>query len=244
METMERRRATGISAPSGPVRSLTSAVYGSLRSDILTCRLPPGEKLPIALLAKRFDVSLSAVREALSRLVADGFVASEDQRGFRVTGLDIADLEDLTATRIEIESLALRRSLALGGADWEARLRGAWAALSELPHGHARQPAPQDGGWADLHFAFHEALVCACGLEWLLRVQRTLFVQSERYRAFARPSVAGPGRDVLGEHRSLLETALSRDADAATEALAAHFTRTLDLAREALALHAIPSDEA
>lgn len=244
MDTMERRRVTGISAPAGPVRSLTSPVYASLRSDILTCRLPPGEKLPIALLAKRFDVSLSAVREALSRLVADGFVASEDQRGFRVTGLDIADLEDLTATRIEIEGLALRRSMALGGADWEARLREAWAALSELPSGQARQPAPHDGGWADLHFAFHQALIGACGLEWLLRLQRTLFVQSERYRAFARPTGSGAGRDVQAEHRLLFERALARDAEGATEALVVHFTRTLEFARGALVLHPLAIDEA
>ncbi|WP_245454171.1 GntR family transcriptional regulator [Aquabacter cavernae] len=235
MDMVVRRRATGITAPSGPVRSLTSAVYASLRSDILTCRLPPGEKLPIALLAKRFDVSLSAVREALSRLVADGFVTSEDQRGFRVTGLDAADLADLTETRIEVESLALRRSLERGGAEWEADVRAAWAALSESPSANARQPAPQDGGWTDLHFAFHQALVSACGLDWLLRLQRTLFEQSERYRALARATADGAERDVQSEHQLLFEAALARDPDAATRALAAHFTRTMELARAALA---------
>src|SRR5690349_12276640 len=66
-------------------RSLTSAVHGRLRADILSTRLLPGQKLHIAGLAKQFSVSLAAVREALSRLVADGLVQASDQRGFRVS---------------------------------------------------------------------------------------------------------------------------------------------------------------
>ena len=57
-------------------RSLTSAVQERLRADILSTRLLPGQKLHIAGLAKQFSVSLAAVREALSRLVADGTLSS------------------------------------------------------------------------------------------------------------------------------------------------------------------------
>lgn len=223
----------GLAAPGAPVRSLTSAVHAALRADILTTRLAPGEKLPVAALAKRFDVSLSAVREALSRLVADGFVTSEDQRGFRVAPLDMADLEDLTETRIEIEVLALRRSIARGGAAWEEELRAAWDGLRRLPYTLARQAAPYDGGWAESHFRFHEALASACGLTWLMRLRRTLFEQSERYRALAR-AVAGTERDVNAEHLAIYEAAIARDADAAAKAIAAHFRRTTELAREAV----------
>lgn len=235
METTVRPRASTLTAPAAPVRSLTSAVHASLRADILTCRLPPGEKLPIALLAKRFDVSLSAVREALSRLVADGFVISEDQRGFRVTPLDIRDLEDLTLTRIEIETLALRRAIADGGADWEAGLRDAWDALKQVPYALARQPAPHDGSWADLHFAFHAALISGCGLNWLMRFQRTLFEQSERYRALARTAPSAGERDAHAEHLALFEAAMDRDAETAVTALAAHYSHTLALVRSGVA---------
>ncbi|WP_245504844.1 GntR family transcriptional regulator [Aquabacter spiritensis] len=220
-------------APGAPVRSLTSAVHAALRSDILTCRLAPGEKLPVAALAKRFDVSLSAVREALSRLVADGFVLSEDQRGFRVSPLDLADLLDLTSTRIEIEALALRRSIARGDAGWERAVRESWDALRQVPYALARQTAPHDGGWADLHFAFHEALVSACGLGWLMRFRKALFEQSERYRALAR-AVGGSDRDVNAEHAAIVEAALARDAAAAEAALALHFTTTMELVRAAV----------
>ncbi len=234
MQSAARRRSSGITAPQAPVRSLTSAVHASLRADILTCRLPPGEKLPIAVLAKRFDVSLSAVREALSRLVADGFVQSEDQRGFRVTPLDLHDLEDLTRTRIEIETLALRRAVQEGDDTWEAEVRGAWEAFRQVPYALARQASPHDGNWADLHFAFHEALLSGCGLAWMMRFQRTLFEQSERYRALARAAPEGGERDAHAEHLILFEAAMDRDADAAAGALAAHYGRTLDLARRVM----------
>ena len=110
--------------PTNGRRSLTSAVQERLRADILSTRLLPGQKLHIAGLAKQFSVSLAAVREALSRLVADGLVQASDQRGFRVSPVSPADLRDVTQTRVDIEGLALRRSIEHGDADM-ARLGGA-----------------------------------------------------------------------------------------------------------------------
>ena len=104
-----------VEGSTGP-RTLTSAVLERLRTDILSTKLVPGQKLHIAGLAKQFGVSLAAVREALSRLVADGLVQASDQRGFRVSPVSSADLADVTQTRIDIESLALRRSIERGDA--------------------------------------------------------------------------------------------------------------------------------
>ncbi len=201
-------------------RSLTSAVFTNLKLEILSCRLKPGEKLHIGNLAKAYDVSLAAVREALSRLVADGLVLAEDQRGFRVSPASLRDLDDVTETRIEIECLALRRSIARGGADWSEAIQAAWRDLAGARPGHER--------WPHLHNRFHASLVGACGLEWLMRFRAVLFEQSERYRALSR----GPknvARDLETEHRELMEATLARDADTATALLAKHFGRTRDL---------------
>src|SRR5438552_15384997 len=80
-------------------RSLTSAVQERLRADILSTRLLPGQKLHIAGLAKHFPVSLAPVREALSRLAADGLGQAAHQRGFRLRPVALADLADLTRPR-------------------------------------------------------------------------------------------------------------------------------------------------
>jgi DNA-binding GntR family transcriptional regulator len=201
-------------------RSLTSAVFTNLKVEILSCRLKPGEKLHIGNLAKAYDVSLAAVREALSRLVADGLVIAEDQRGFRVSPASLRDLDDVTETRIEIECLALRRSIARGGADWSEAIEAAWKEMSGARPGNEK--------WPHLHNRFHASLVGACGLEWLMRFRAVLFEQSERYRALSR----GPktvARDLETEHRELMEATLARDTAAATALLAKHFGRTRDL---------------
>ncbi len=213
----------------GP-RTLTSAVFERLRKDILAARLVPGQKLNIAHLSKGFGVSLAATREALSRLVADGLVQASDQRGFRVTPVSPADLEDITRTRIDIEGLALRRSIELGGAEWVKDVETAFADLLAVPYRDPADPRVHNEAWLVRHRHFHRALVSACGSVWLLRFRDALYEQSERYRQLSIPRDPGL-RDVDAEHREIVEAALRRDADAAVTALAAHFARTADFVK-------------
>jgi DNA-binding GntR family transcriptional regulator len=213
-------------------RTLASAIYARLRADILSCRCRPGEKLLIGPLGRRFNVSIASVREALSRLVADGLVVAEDQRGFRVSSVSLADLRDVTGTRIELECLALRRSIAQGDAAWIKTVEGAWQALESVP-----RQMPEDGRrhhemWSLMHGRFHSALVSACGLDWLLRFRATLYEQSERYRRLGL-TVTHATRDTEGEHRGLFEATIRRDADTAAALLSEHFQRTANSIAEA-----------
>src|SRR6201999_1825607 len=80
--------------------NLTQLAHDRLRADLLACRLKPGERLIINQLCQYLDVSLGAVREALSRLSSEGLVIAEPQRGFRVAPISAEDLKDLTAARL------------------------------------------------------------------------------------------------------------------------------------------------
>lgn len=204
-------------------RSLTSAVQERLRSDILATRLLPGQKLHIAGLAKQFSVSLAAVREALSRLVADGLVQASDQRGFRVSPVSLADLHDVTQTRIDIEGLALRRSIERGDAAWMSSVETAWEALKAVPYRFPDQPGVHYEEWVVRHRVFHRALVNACGSHWLLGFRDVLHEQSERYRRLSIRREAGRSRDVEAEHAAIVEAVFRRDTDAAVTALSRHF---------------------
>jgi DNA-binding GntR family transcriptional regulator len=215
----------------GSARTLVSAIYSRVRADILSCRYPPGEKLLIGPLSQRFNVSLASVREALFRLVADGLVRAEDQRGFRVSPLSLADLRDVTETRIELECLALRRSIARGDAAWQAAVERAWANLQAAPHTLPDDDKVHHEAWPVAHGRFHTALVAACGLEWLLRFRAILYEQSERYRRLGL-TVTSKSRDTEGEHRRLFEATIRRDADAAAALLAEHFSRTANAIAE------------
>ena len=217
---------------SGSARTLVSAIYSRMRADILSCRYPPGEKLLIGPLSERFDVSIASVREALFRLVADGLVRAEDQRGFRVSPLSLADLWDVTQTRIELECLALRRSIARGDGAWQASVEQAWADLQAAPHTLPGDETVHHDAWPAAHGRFHAALVAACGLEWLLRFRAILYEQSERYRRLGL-IVTARSRDTGGEHRRLFEATIRRDANAAVAILAEHFSRTANSIAEA-----------
>src|SRR5437879_7448011 len=167
-------------------RSLTSAVQERLRADILSTRLLPGQKLHIAGLAKQFSVSLAAVREALSRLVADGLVQASDQRGFRVSPVSPADLRDVTQTRVDIEGLALRRSIERGDAAWLVSVEKSFTALCAVPHTYPDDPTHHYEAWVVRHHVFHRTLVNACGSQWLLGFRDVLHAPGGRCR---RPGV-------------------------------------------------------
>jgi DNA-binding GntR family transcriptional regulator len=85
MEKLMARQAQEVPAQkeTGAVR-----VYGVLRDEILTMKLPPGAPLDEIGLADRFDLSRSPIREALVRLSADGLVSMLPNRSTVVTPMD------------------------------------------------------------------------------------------------------------------------------------------------------------
>lgn len=209
-------------------KSLTASVYAQLRAEILACRLPPGCRLKTSELCLRIGAGLSAVREALSKLSAEGLVVSEPQRGFRVAPVSRLDLEDLTRTRIEIELLCLERAMKVGDLNWEA---GVMSALHRL----SRTKEWEDDGdqlsdrWIQAHADFHAALTSGCDSMWLLRIRKVLFTQAERYHRLSA-SVARRDRNVAAEHQDLVDAVLGRDFERASELIRAHLRLTQDLA--------------
>lgn len=209
--------------------SLTQRTYLQLRDEILSSRLTPGEKVKLRDLSELTGASLSVVREATTRLAAEGLLTAEAQRGYRVPSVDRKDLLDLTHARIEIECLCLQRSMELGGVDWEAGIVAAFHRLRRAPVDALVANAMED--WAKAHSMFHDSLVAGNDNQWLQRMRQMLFAQSERYR---RLSVAlqANRRDLDAEHRELMEAALERDAPAANERLRAHLTLTTTILLE------------
>ena len=103
----------------------TINVYDRLREDFLSGRLEPGRKLQMRFLTEAYQVGQTPLREALNRLTAEGLVDSHEQRGFYVTQISRAELEELTKTRCWVESLALREAMAASTPQWEeAACRG------------------------------------------------------------------------------------------------------------------------
>lgn len=206
-------------------KSLTEAAYLALRADILACRLAPGEKIKINDICASQGVSLGAIREALSRLTAEGLVVAETQRGFNVAPVSQDDLIDLTSTRIELELACLKRAIELGDVEWETGIVAAYHRLSRTPERVEGDPMVVSEDWASAHKEFHAALVAACGSPWRLRLRAILYDQSERYRRLSVPAVPHE-RDLDTEHRGLMEAALARDIASVGALMCDHLTTT------------------
>lgn len=212
-------------------KSLTTQAFERLRADILGGQLRPTERLRIQALTGRYGIGATAIREALSRLVTDGFVDSEDQRGFCVAPVSREELMDLTRTRIEVECLALRGAIADGGLDWESSLLSTFHRLSKTPPPSTPElHAP----WAAAHQSFHEALIAGCSSPWTLRLCRLMYDQSERYRNLAERYTSRQKRDPVVEHRELMDAAMARDAERASRLLSEHFWETTQIVLEAV----------
>jgi DNA-binding GntR family transcriptional regulator len=202
----------------------TGEVYEALRADILNTRIEPGSKLKIAQLSNRFGVSLSVVREALTRLGEQRLVVANPQRGFSVVGLSVSDLDDLTNVRTQIESMALRDSIAHGGVAWEAEVV---AALHRLERTEIyADPAHVNPDWLDLHRAFHHSLVAGGASTRLREMANTLRDNAELYRMWSRTWAHDVDRDLQAEHRAIMTAALSGNEEAAVAALSQHIART------------------
>jgi GntR family transcriptional regulator, carbon starvation induced regulator len=208
--------------------SKTSETYKSLKTDLMNGRFKPGAQLRIDAMSKSLDVSVGAVREALSRLTSDGVVDNVPQKGFVVASVSAEDLKDLTSVRIDIENRCLGLAIERGNLAWEGRILSAYHRLSKtrLDTGDARRPVNPD--WTLVHDEFHDSLIAACNSKWLRKLREVMYVQAERYRRMAAPYVI-ERRDVDAEHKAIMDATLQRNSVLACQLLTRHLETTTEI---------------
>jgi GntR family transcriptional regulator, carbon starvation induced regulator len=215
--------------------TLASIVYDRLRKDIISVAVPPGEKLHIRSLCERFEVGLSPVREALSRLSTEGLVAQNDHRGFTVAPISEADLVDLTRARSWLNEIAIRKSIEHGNAAWEESVVLSFHRLFRTPRFAPGVETERSEAWEIAHRNFHTSLISASGSDRLTHYCEQLFDSAERYRHVGRKAGVKGNRDK--EHRALMEAVVARDGETAARVITQHFERTAELVREVLKGH-------
>ena len=211
-------------------RTLVETAYRRLRRDIIEGVRRPGEKLRVEHLKDIYDVGAGTLREALQLLITDALVVAQGQRGFRVAPISLVDFEDITRTRVLLETEALRQSIELGDDAWEADVLGAFHRLSRAEE-KLEGPEAAREEWEMRNRIFHEVLISASPSRWLRHFQTILYRQSERYRRLSLFNQPIP-RDVHAEHEAIVDAAIARDAPAATRILTDHILRTLEAIRQ------------
>ena len=96
---------------------LRDNVYESLRSDILSCRLAPGDDMREQELAERYAVSRQPVREALLRLEREHLVTVQPRQGYRVNPISLSDARDLLRFRLALEPACVAEAIDNAGDD-------------------------------------------------------------------------------------------------------------------------------
>jgi DNA-binding GntR family transcriptional regulator len=201
----------------------TEEVYGVLRAELLNGLLVPDQKLRLVEISRRFGVSQSVVREALTRLAEQNLVVSTPQRGFRVRGLSIEDISDLTETRVEIESVALRLAIERGDVHWETGVLAAHHILERTSFVKDDETVNEE--WSIHHRNFHQALLAGCNNARLEGIAQALRDNAELYRRWSWVRADDHHRDIASEHRQLKDFALAREADSAIALLTEHIER-------------------
>jgi len=193
-----------------------------LRDDILAGSLSPGSRLVECDLTARFGVSRGPVREALRRLASDGLIEHRPNRGALVRRLSARDIREFFQIRVELESLAAR--LAAESDDADARGRFAAAIRPILADEPRRLPE-----YLCENAAFHEALMALAGNDQLrdLAMRLHLPLIMAQVADILTPDVL---KASVGEHRSIAEAILERDAPAAAKLMRAHLERAAVLA--------------
>lgn len=87
--------------------TLSEQIYQILRADILSQKIPLGEKLTLKTLKEQFDVSSTPIREALTRLTEDGLVNYYSNVGVNVISLGEQDLIELYQFMGDLDRLAI-----------------------------------------------------------------------------------------------------------------------------------------
>lgn len=199
--------------------SATQRAYLTLRELIVTGDLKPGEKLKIDALRQRLNVGASPIREALSLLTSDNLVERLDQRGFRAAPVSAENFKEILILRCELEDLALRQSIANATQIWEEN-----AVLAHHRMNRIKPNSLED--FEKRHKHFHMALLANSPSPILLKICSQLYDLNIRYRYLAVGATDYKHRDVEDEHNGILDAAIRKDADLASERLLSHYQRT------------------
>jgi DNA-binding GntR family transcriptional regulator len=218
----------GDEGPTKPApMSRAEQVHQRLRDDVLNGRVTPRTRLAEEPLARQHGVSRTPVREALTRLQADGLIERRDGAFFVVVP-NLDELRDMYELRVTLELRGITRAIESSDIrhdrDVLTRELGRWYELRVDP------PAP-DPNFVVLDERFHAELSRASGNPALTdalvavnqkirRVRMYDFLSEDRVQA------------TIAEHIDIVELTIAGKLDEAYVALYEHIGASMDVVLE------------
>ena len=201
-------------------------IYDQLRAMATDFAIKPDERINESVLASTLGVSRTPLREALNRLVAEGFITFQTGRGFFNRSLQPQTVLELYEVRQAIEGEAIRRAIDRASDGAIAALRGF---LVET------EPAYRAGTSAkvlvELDERFHMRLAELSRNGELVHMLRNI---SERIRYVRWIVMTERQGRTHAEHMKILDALAARDAGAAVDVLRGHIEQRSEEARAAV----------
>jgi DNA-binding GntR family transcriptional regulator len=200
---------------------LSEEAAASARGLILSGALRVGEYVRAERLAEELDMSITPVREGLMMLSAEGFVTFEPRRGFVVAPLSPSDISDLFYMQANLGGELAARAVANL---YDAKLDEILAIQATLSTVSKYRTRLEDVAMA--YRTFHEAINAAADspkLAWFLALAvRCIPAQF-------MVAIEGWVPATVEDHHQIIGALATRDAEAARQAMAAHYLRSGDM---------------
>lgn len=233
----ERKEERAMTMDRIETKKIAEVIREKIEGMIKRGEVKPGEKLDsVVALSEKFDVSRSAVREALSALRAVGIVTIRQGEGTFVNQYDFSTITEMMNSRTliskqEMKELFEVRHVLEKGASELAAVRRSDEDLEQMRTA-LEQMMQASGGTDDLgeqaDVRFHLAIVEASGNTLLKQMmgrlsdtmQKTMYETRKAWLFSEKRSF----RRLLDEHQRIYTAINEQDPEAAAEAMSAHLT--------------------
>lgn len=198
-----------------PAKSLLDRAYNEIKYRIITCHYRPAEVLSEAAISLELGIGRTPIHQAIHRLMTDGLVSIMPRKGIMVRPISIDEAVEIISVRLVTECYCAR--LAAERAE-ESELAELNAILDRSEKAMAKRDVEK---MMLLDRDFHHTLARAAKNIVLADVLRNLHERSLRFW-FLSLRDADHHRNVLAQHRAIVEAIESRQPDAAEAAMREH----------------------
>ncbi len=206
---------------------LRDSVYYTLRKNILSGELKPGEHLTEIRLGRMLGTSRTPIREAIRRLEKEGLVTIYPRSGAVVAPISERDLKEVLEVRRTLDVFCARLAAERINEEDRAKLKTATEAFDAAADSGDRIAIAK----ADVEI--HDIIARAAGNRKLLEILSTLADQIYRYRYEYIKDDMNYDR-LKAEHSAITGAILNGDAEAAAAASAEHVENQEKAIREQL----------
>ncbi|MDR1246922.1 MAG: GntR family transcriptional regulator [Clostridiales Family XIII bacterium] len=199
----------------GLTYSMSADLFSKLRDDILAERLRPGEKLSEQRVCETYNVSRTPVREAMSRLTAEGLLEMIPNRGAFVLGFSPGDMDDIFTLREIYELQAVRWAI-------ERITAGRLDELDEIMDFMEFYTEKGDTKkMMEINTNFHQLIYYASECRMLRHILSSyqIYIRHSRLtKAYSEAELPS----ILAEHRRIFDAFRDADAEKGVRAMRSH----------------------